>query len=94
MLHSVILQRAQVTETLSTPDALELAFSGVRALVFGQMLLLFEALVAVFAFVRFLARVRAHVSVHVRNVFESFLALRALKRLFPRWVAAVLDKVR
>lgn len=65
VLHRVILQRAQVTETLATPNTLKLALPGVRALVFGQVLPLFEALVAVATFVRLLPRVHAPVSVQV-----------------------------
>lgn len=90
----MILQRAQVTEPLATPHTLELPFSGVCALVFGQMLALFEALVAVATFVRLLARVHSPMSIQVRRVLETFLALWALQWLFPRRVAAVLDEIR
>lgn len=65
MLHRVILQRAQVTETLAAPNALELALPGVGALVFYEVLSLFEALAAVAALVRFLPRVHAPVPVQV-----------------------------
>lgn len=66
VLHSVILQRAQVTEALSAPDALELALPGVRALVFGQVLALFKTLAAVVTFEGLLSRVHTPVAVQVR----------------------------
>ena len=83
MLHRVILQRTQVTVTLSAPHTLELPLSGVCALVFDQVLALFEVLIAVVTFVRFLPRVYSPVSVQVRGVLEAFLTFRALERLFP-----------
>lgn len=94
MLHRVILQGAQVTEALPTPNTLKLALPGVCALVLGEVLALFEALVAVIAFVRFLPRMHTPVSVQIGRVFEPFLTVRALQRLFPRRVAAVLDEFR
>lgn len=77
VLHRVILQRAQVTVALTAPNAFELALPGVRALVLGEVLPLFEALVAMVAFIWFLAGVNAAVPVQVRRVFETFLAFGA-----------------
>lgn len=65
VLHCVILQRPQVTITLATPNTLELALSGVCALVLGQVFTLFKALVAVVTFIRFLPCVNAPVPVQV-----------------------------
>lgn len=77
VLHRVILQRAQVTVALAAPNAFELALSGVCALVLGQVLALFEALVAMLALIRFLPGVNAPVAVQVRRVLETFLAFGA-----------------
>ena len=93
MLHCVLLQGPQVSEAFSAPHALELSIASVDALVFGQVLSLFEVLVAAGALIGFLACVHTPVSCQLRGVLEALFAVRTLQRLLAGRIAAVLHEL-
>lgn len=93
MLDRVLLEQAEISESLSAPHTLELRVPGVNALMLGKVLTLLEALIAAGAFVWLLAGVDTPVAVHLRRVFEALFAVRALERLLSRWVATVLHEL-
>lgn len=94
VLNRVLLQSCEVNKTLPAPHTLKLCLPRVHALVFSQVLALFEALVTTGAFERLLPGVNSAMALQLGRVPEALLTVGTFERFLSGWVAAVLNKLR
>lgn len=90
----MFLKGPELSKTLSTPDTLELGFTGVDNAMFGQVFALFESLVTGGTLEGFLSCMDSSMSLQLGRIFKAPLAVCAFHRLLPSRVASVLHKIR